>query len=92
MPERLFDNHSPPMPVFLVREPGLAQLLHDLREELGRGRQIEQIIRVGIVVAVHAGEPVGQRRISGGIGEVSALIVKPLGEPLPRFRAAVFFL
>ena len=71
-------------------QAGLAQLLNNRGEELGRRRQIEQVIRLRAVFLVHIGELRGQGRIRGRIGEFAALIEEPLGEPLPGFRAAVF--
>src|SRR5215204_3667104 len=44
--ERFFNNNPAPMLPFL-REPGLAESLHDLRKKRGRCREIEEMILTG---------------------------------------------
>ena len=56
--------------IFLVGQPGLAQLLHDLGKELRRRGQIEQIVGLRAVLPVDGGELCGQSRIRGGIARI----------------------
>ena len=87
--KRLLDDHSPPVSIVLADSPP-SQLLYDLREKFRSSRQIKKIICVRVVLSVHRRELGREGRISGRIGEVATLIVEPLREPRPRFRAAVF--
>ncbi len=90
VPKGFFNHDPPPASRVLVGQSRLPQLLHDGSKELRRRGQVEQIVALGAVFAVHAGQLGGESRISGWIGEFAALVIKPLGEPLKVFGAPVF--
>ena len=58
--ERLLDDHAPPVSGVLLRQSGLSQLLHDRGEELGRGRQIEEIVALRVALGVDGGEALAE--------------------------------
>ena len=90
--KRLLDHHPPPAFIFLVTQASPSQLLDNLREKLGRRSQVKQIIPFGIVFPVYIAEPVLEYGICGWIGKVPALVVEPLGEPLPSVSPVIFSL
>ena len=90
--ERLLDHHPPPAFIFLVTQANRSQLLDNLREKLGGRGQVKQIIPFGIVFPVGIAEPILEYGICGWISKVPALVVEPLGEPLPSVSPVIFSL
>ena len=79
--ERLFDDHPSPMPVLLAHEIGGAELLHDRGEHLGRRREVEQNVAVGVVGRLGLAQELREVCEGRRIVEFATQVVETLGEP-----------
>ena len=81
--ERLLDDHAPPGLARLRREAHLAEAVHDVAEEVGRGGQIEEDVAAGAVLLLDRAQALRQARVGLGGPEVAGRVVGPLAQPLP---------
>ena len=81
--KRLFDDDAAPVAIFLHQSRG-GKILHDRTEEVGRGRQIIEMVAVRGVIFVDLVELLFQLCIDVLVVEVAGHVVEPLAEPLPQ--------
>ena len=78
------------MTVLLLGQTGSSELLHDLAEELGRRRHVEEIVLAGTVLLVDTAEHLAQLGVRGRVTEVSAQVMERLLKAVPCLDAMVF--
>ena len=83
VPERLFDHHALPRPVFLFRQPRGAKLVDDRSKKRGADRQIKENVAVSSLLLVHAGEKFAQILVELRLHEIAGEVVEALDEPVP---------
>ena len=76
VPERLFDDHAPPVVVALLHQSGGREFLHDRTEETGRGGEVVEEILMGRVLLIHLGEKVFELRVEFVVAEIAGEVVK----------------
>src|SRR5258708_20344584 len=89
--EGLFDHHSPPGAILLLRETSLPKLLHHDAKQSRRGRQVVEIIPVRGVLSIYVRQRRLETRKSRLVPQVSGNVVEALDQPIAElavFRSA----
>jgi hypothetical protein len=88
--ERLLDDHPAPLAFFLLGQSA-AEMLDDHREEVGRHREIEEVVsppcRAGVALGELGAQPLVERRVV----EIAWHVVEMALELLPALRIDLVF-
>src|ERR1700693_2281669 len=73
------------MAVFFLHQADFRNPLHDVAEEIGRGREVKKIVTVGVMLLVDLGKGFFQLVVGSGIVEIPTYITYAADKPLPQF-------
>ena len=75
MPEGLLDHDAAPASILAaVDKSGRSQLLHDLREKLGRSRQVKKIVALRVLLDINRGQPLAELGERVRIAKITSLV------------------
>ena len=84
-PERLLDDHPPPVPGGLPDKARLAELTDDPGEGTRRRCEVVQVVSTSFVLRIHAGELARQAPVGVRVTEIASDIADALLQPVPGF-------
>src|SRR3982074_858586 len=76
--KRLLNHNAPPAPVLLSRKAGSGELLNDMREELGRGRQVKKVIALRMALKIDGVEPLPEFQECVRVRKIAPLVKESL--------------